>query len=96
MDTPLEPDSGVSASGERGAAAGRDINAPVTTGNDSPIYAPRLEAGGLLPARQVPVLSGEPVRGLEAPRSRRFVGRARELERLRDLLAGEGVPVVVR
>ncbi|MFI6452497.1 FxSxx-COOH system tetratricopeptide repeat protein [Streptosporangium amethystogenes] len=68
----------------------------MTTGNDSPIYAPRLEAGSLLPARQVHVLSREPVRRLEAPRAWQFVGRAREVERLRGLLAGDGVPVVVR
>ncbi|MER5619966.1 FxSxx-COOH system tetratricopeptide repeat protein, partial [Streptosporangium sp. NPDC002544] len=68
----------------------------MTTGNDSPIYAPRLEAGSLLPARQVHVFSQEPVRRLEAPRSWQFVGRTQELERLRGVLAGEGVPVVVR
>ncbi|GGT33132.1 tetratricopeptide repeat protein [Nonomuraea spiralis] len=77
-------------------AAGRDITAPVSTGDHSPIYAPRLEPGSLLAARQVQVQPQEPVRRLEAPRAWQFVGRDQELERLRALLTGEGAPVVVR
>ncbi|MEV8639343.1 tetratricopeptide repeat protein, partial [Streptosporangium sp. NPDC051023] len=56
-----------------------------------------MEAGSLLPARQVPVPPHEPVRQLEAPRAWQFVGREEELKRLQALLTGEkGVPVVVR
>ncbi|MEV7007206.1 FxSxx-COOH system tetratricopeptide repeat protein [Streptosporangium sp. NPDC051022] len=92
----IPPAPAATASGKGAVAAGRDNTGQVTTGPQSPIYAPRLEPGSLLPARQVQVPPHEPVRHLEAPRAQQFVGRDQELERLREMLTGEGAPVVVR
>ncbi|MGS2641800.1 FxSxx-COOH system tetratricopeptide repeat protein [Streptosporangium sp. LJ11] len=89
------PEAVVTASGAKAVAAGGDIG-QATTGDHSPIYAPRLEPGSLLPARQVHVRPHEPVRHMEAPRAWQFVGRGQELEQLREMLTGEGAPVVVR
>ncbi|MGC5010168.1 FxSxx-COOH system tetratricopeptide repeat protein, partial [Streptosporangium sp. DT93] len=89
------PEAVVTASGAKAVAAGGDIG-QATTGDHSPIYAPRLEPGSLLPARQVHVRPHEPVRHMEAPRAWQFVGRSQELEKLREMLTGEGAPVVVR
>ncbi|MGW4662240.1 tetratricopeptide repeat protein [Streptosporangium sandarakinum] len=92
----IPPAPAATASGKGAVAAGRDNTGQITTGPQSPIYAPRLEPGSLLPTRQVQVSPHEPVRHLEAPRAQQFVGRAQELERLRTLLSGEEAPVVVR
>ncbi|MER5648108.1 FxSxx-COOH system tetratricopeptide repeat protein, partial [Streptosporangium sp. NPDC002524] len=89
------PELAITASGTKAVAAGGDIG-PTTTGDHSPIYAPRLEPGSLLPARQVHVRPHEPVRRMEAPRAWQFVGRGQALERLQGMLTGEGAPVVVR
>ncbi|MEV7012559.1 hypothetical protein [Streptosporangium sp. NPDC051022] len=68
----------VTASGKGAVAAERDNTGQITTGDQSPIYAPRLEPGSLLPTRQVQVSPHEPVRHLEAPQAQQFVGRDQE------------------
>ncbi|WP_204034375.1 tetratricopeptide repeat protein, partial [Sinosporangium siamense] len=93
MTNPIPPPSVDIRAAGVGSIAAQNIGA-ATTGDHSPII--RLEPGGLLPARQVRVSAHEPVRHVEAPRARHFVGRAQELERLRTLLTCERTPLVVR